>query len=91
MATIGMVLTLGGASAAALALRLLRGDSCPGCGTVGSLAILWLVPDAPVGFAPSIIRFRQCRDCGTAVQDRLPADRVSAPARLVALARERVP
>ena len=71
LATIGIVLSLGGASAAMLAIRRLRGECCPACGTVGTLAPIALALDDLPGGRPAGTQLLRCRDCGTALAKRV--------------------
>ena len=68
---IGILLSLGGASAATLAMRRLRGECCPACGTVGSLAPIALALDDLPGGRPAGTQLLRCSDCGSALAKRV--------------------
>lgn len=72
VATIGMMVSLGGVSGALLALRRFRGDACPACEAFGSLAPLRVEAEEIPGCAQTAIRSRRCVACGATVEDRHP-------------------
>ena len=86
MATIGIVLSVGGAAAAFVALRLMRAESCPTCGAVGSLVVLRLVTEDAAALGLNVVRYRRCAECGAVLKDRRPAERTTDRPRLSALA-----
>lgn len=71
-ATLGIVLTFGGGALAAVALARLRRAGCPGCGAVGSLALLTASVDEPIDGWASVTRTFRCADCGAAVREHHP-------------------
>jgi len=80
LATFGIVLSLGGASAATLALRRLGRQSCPACGTVGGFVpIRETIDDLPSG-RPGATRILRCRDCGAALEERVAPTAPRRPA-----------
>jgi hypothetical protein len=77
--TIGMLLTVGGALTALLALRRLRVGCCPGCGAAGSLRLEGMVREEFPWGHPTLVRTQCCDECGATVHDRRSAAR---PARI---------
>ena len=69
MATMGTILTVGGASLAGVALLLLKAECCPRCGTAGRLDTTAVQVEEIPGCAATVRRIRRCAVCGATVED----------------------
>ena len=69
MAMVGLILTLGGASMACLALTLLRAECCPRCGTAGTLTTVEELTEEIPGCDTTVRRRRHCEGCDALIED----------------------
>jgi len=69
VATVGLILTLSGATMAGAALRLLRAECCPRCGTAGALATVDEQVEEIPGCDPRMRRLRHCGECDAVIED----------------------
>ena len=79
---VGILLSVSGVSIALLALQRLRGESCPSCGTLGTLAVIEKTIEELPGGRATLAQFRQCRRCGASVTEREPLPPVTRWPRL---------